>query len=378
MTFSAFIKANIAPIVQEWETFARTLLSPGKVMSGLALRDHCEEILLAVAHDMTLQHSIEERAALSRGDGAIPHGQQDTAAETHGTLRHLAGFDLVQLVSEFRALRASVMALWKRSQEGDLDAAIRTDQVSRFNEALDKALAESVESYGTNVDNSRDMFLAVLGHDLRGPLSGIEMALRLLAKPDLDDLVRRQTLLRIGRASKSMNGLITDLLDYTRTRLGAGIPIEAAPCDLGALCEEVLDAVIAMHPECRFELKMTGDLNIEADAPRIHQVLSNLLGNAVQYGDRVAPILTTVTGNAETVLLAVRNSGEPIPEDAIHTVFEPLVQVPQAVDASFRSKTSLGLGLFIVREIVLGHRGTIRLKSDAEFGTEFRIELPRS
>jgi signal transduction histidine kinase len=99
-----------------------------------------------------------------------------------------------------------------------------------------KALAQSVQRYSSEVAASRDMFLAVLGHDLRAPLSGINMSVMLLAKPGLSDAARLQTAARIKRASRNMNRLITDLLEYTRSRLGAGIPIDPAECDLGPVC----------------------------------------------------------------------------------------------------------------------------------------------
>ena len=104
-------------------------------------------------------------------------GAPETAAATHGALRQLAGFDLLQLVGEFRAMRASVLALWRRRQ-GDDQATRAIEEIARFNEGIDQALAESVERYSAGVEASRDMFLAVLGHDLRGPLSGIGQASR--------------------------------------------------------------------------------------------------------------------------------------------------------------------------------------------------------
>ena len=376
MRFSAFINDNLAAIEAEWESFARTMIV-STPMSGPALRDHCREILLAIAVEMETAQTDEEQSAKSKEMMQLA-GAPGNAATVHGSLRQLAGFDLMQLVGEFRAMRASVLALWNRTEAaGAKKPAL--EEFTRFNEALDKALAESVESYSSDVAASRDMFLAVLGHDLRSPLSVIDMSAKLLGKPELPQPAREQTVMRIRRASKEMNRLITDLLEYTRTRLGSGIPIQRSACDLGALCEEAVDGMRASDPQQPFELHLSGDLKVQADAPRLQQILSNLLHNAVQHGSRRAPVSLSAFGEEEAVLLKIANAGKPIPPDALQAIFEPLVQVKgPASEPSRRSGSSLGLGRFIVRQIVLGHEGTITVESSAEAGTVFTIRLPRS
>ncbi len=376
MKFSTFIRDNLDAIVADWEAFARTLPS-AQTMSTLALRDHSREILLAIASGMDEPHTKPQRAARSR-DITPAEGSATTAAAEHGALRQNAGFDLVQLFAEFRAMRASVLAFWHKS-DGAGGGHSSVDEVNRFNEGLDQALAESIERYSSEVGASRDMFLAVLGHDLRGPLAGIDMSTLLLTKPGLSEAARLQGAQRIKRASREMNRLITDLLEYTRTRLGAGIPIARALCDLGPVCEESLESIRVGCPEQEFVHRMSGDLTIEADAPRLQQALSNLLNNAVQHGDRESPVQFSAEGDADAVVIKVANAGAAIPADALQSIFEPLVQAPSAgALAHERSKTSLGLGLFIVREIVLGHGGTIAVESSAERGTVFTIRLPRT
>ncbi|MDQ6639177.1 MAG: sensor histidine kinase [Pseudomonadota bacterium] len=376
MRLSAFIVADVDAIVDEWERFARTLLPVGKTMTVLALRDHCRDMLLSIANDMETPETAAERSVRAQGGGR-PSAPLERAAEEHGALRQLAGFDLVQLVAEFRALRASVLTRWHHG-EGAGTATPAIEEIMRFNEGIDDALAESVERYSRELAASRDMFLAMLGHDLRGPLSGIDMSTLLLGKPDLPEELRHKALIRIKRASGEMNRLVTDLLEYTRTRLGRGIPIERSDCDLGPLCEEALEAIRAGHPEQHFLAELSGDLSIEADAPRIQQVLANLLNNAVQHGDRSVPVLLSAEGEEGAIVLKVANAGQPIRADALSAIFEPLVQAPsEGADSHQRSRTSLGLGLFIVREIVLGHGGTIDVESSAGSGTVFTIRLPR-
>jgi len=374
MKFSAFIRENLDAIVSAWEAFSRTLPA-AQSMSGLALRDHCREILSSIADDMDTAQTRQEQSTKSM-DMEPPGGTSDSAAESHGTLRHLAGFDLIQLVAEFRAMRASVLSLWQRSPESSA-AGVGIEEITRFNEGIDQALAESVERYSSNLAASRDMFLGVLGHDLRGPLSSIAMSNKLLAHAELPPGERRKASERTDRAIKEMNRLIVDLLDYTSSRLGAGIPIEPCPCDIGSVCQDALDAAQATHPEQSFELRRSGDLRAEADAAKLGQALGNLLMNAVQHGDRRHSIWLSATGESSFIVLKVCNQGVPIPIEALPRIFEPLTRWAGPEEPEDRSQTSMGLGLFIVREIVNGHLGDISVESSPEAGTVFSIRLPR-
>jgi signal transduction histidine kinase len=377
MKLHAFIQDNLDAIVDEWETFASTILPAANTMSDLALRDHAREILVAIVKDMQASQTELERRTRSRQAPFAPSAAQ-TMAAAHGALRHAAGFDLGQVVSEFRALRSSVFLLWRRTNTASATAPA-IEEVERFNEAVDQALGESVQRYSIDVAASRDMFLAVLGHDLRSPLQGIETASEVLAMGDLSESVRRQTAIRVRRASKIMSALITDLLEFTRSRLGRGIPIERAECDLRQACDEALDAVKTSDPGREFIQDVCGDLHIWADSSRLRQVLSNLLNNAIQHGDKCTPITLRARGEEEAITLAIVNFGKPIPPESLRVIFDPLVQVPTTTsDLNRRPKTSFGLGLFIAREIVLGHHGTISVESSSDEGTVFSIRLPRT
>jgi signal transduction histidine kinase len=181
MKLSDFIVENIEEITAEWEEFAKSLLPSGEVMTSLALRDHATQILRAIAVDIASNQTQLEQAYKSKGFVPIAPGIQ-TAAMTHGALRHLAGFDLRQLAAEFRALRASVLRLWLK-RGGDGESAFY--EMTRFNESIDQALAESIANYSDSVSHSRDTFLAILGHDLRSPLSTISNSGLYLASPGL-------------------------------------------------------------------------------------------------------------------------------------------------------------------------------------------------
>ena len=145
------------------------------------------------------------------------------------------------------------------------------------------------------------------------------------------------------------------------------------------MCEASLEDIRAGNPEQQFVQRMSGDLTLQADAARMQQALSNLLSNAVQHGSRLSPVTLTADSEADAIVLTVSNSGDPIPADALQAIFEPLVQAPNASsEAHERSRTSLGLGLFIVREIVLAHGGSIAVESSIAARTVFTIRLPRA
>ncbi len=369
MQLSEFIERNVETIVTEWEAFARETIGPAKTMSRLALRDHAAQILRAIATDLRTPQTETERHNKSRGLSAP--GARETSAETHGVLRQLVGFDLVQLAAEYRAMRATVLRLWKMQSKTMSVNAI--EDVARFNEAVDQALAESIASYSDRLANSRDTFLAVLGHDLRSPLSAVTSALHLLGKPQLEGEKRDQILQMAKRSALSMAQMITDLLEYTRTRLGRGIEIVTGDGDIAALCREVFEEVETAHPDRSFTAHIAPSLTARFDAPRMRQVLSNLLNNAIQYGDPASPIVLTLAQEGDDTMFAVRNFGKPISPDALQVIFDPLVQITTADNDQTRLGTSLGLGLYIVHEIVTGHGGAISVSSSEAEGTEFKV-----
>lgn len=377
MDLSAFIHDNPDAIVDEWGALARALLPAATTMSDFALRSHGREILIAIVKDMQTSRNEVERSTRSGPVGLAPAASQ-TVAATRGALRHAAGFDLARVVSEFRAMRASVLALWRRS-ESTSGKTPAIEDIARFNEAIDQALGESVARHSHDVAASHDVFLAVLAHDLRSPLEAIELTSYVLVMPALSDAARVRAGMRVRRASRMMSRLITDLLEFTRSRLGRGIQIERTPCDLGQVCVEVLHAVKASYPEQEFVQRMSGDLHIRVDRSRLQQVLSNLLNNAIQHGDGRTPVSLSASGAEDAIVLTIANSGNPIRPDALKVIFEPPTQAPTATfDSNGRPKTGLGLGLFIAREIVLGHHGTIDVQSSADAGTTFTIRLPRA
>jgi signal transduction histidine kinase len=372
MKLSHFINSNTEQILKAWELFARTRVPAATGMSDLALRDHAAQILAAAARDIDTEQSEGEQEEKSKGN-APEH--PNSAASVHGTLRHGSGFTLVQLVAEFRALRATVIRLWQ-AQVTHFNAETTNDMV-RFNESIDQALAESTETFSIRTTRTRETFLGILGHDLRAPLATMSMAgdYLVLAGP------RAERSAEIGaqlqRVSVHMSGMVNDLLEYSRTQLGDGIPIVRMPADLENICVAALHDARAAHPDCLFEFVASGDLSGLVDGPRLQQVVTNLLANAAQYGAKGEPIKLLVKGAEDTLVVQVENRGPPIPAGSLQAIFSPMVQLAAEGQQSGRPLTSLGLGLFIAREITEAHGGKITARSNEGLGTVFTVEIPR-
>jgi signal transduction histidine kinase/CRP-like cAMP-binding protein len=369
LPLSAFIHQHMDEIVAEWDAFARTLLPAAATMSSFALRDHAKPILEAIAQE------IQRDPAVAQAPAAL---LEMTAATAHGALRHLSGFNLLQLGSEFRALRASVVKLWRSHLSKEHHGAL--DDLARFNQSVDQALAESIASYADELGRSRDTFLAILGHDLRSPLSAVSMSGDYLSRTAM--LAGKQEVLaiaRIQRAAEKMDAMVKDLLEYTRTRLGRGIPISRRACDIGRLCEAAIEEMRSGHPGRAFRFGVSGELRGSFDSARLEQVFANLLNNAVQHGAQDSPVILEAEGGREAISVRVKNYGPAVPADALQVMFNPLVQVPaQAPGPEEPRSTSLGLGLFIARHIILGHGGTLEVESSDKGGTVFTARLPRT
>ena len=386
MRLPDFILSNIEPILVEWEEFARSI-SAGANLDSLALRDHAEEILVATARDMRSEQSATQRSAKSRGRGqpgggaggaGAGAGHASTlngASETHAIGRRGSGFDLLEVVSEYRALRASVLRLWRES--GPPPHECDVDDLMRFDESIDQSITKAVGSYTKRVEQSRDLFLAILSHDLRNPLNSISMSAALLPTVGQPEAEAVAFASQIGTDAQVMGRMISDLLDYTRTRLGAGMPVSRTRMDLGGLGRELIQEFRNAHPTRAIHLRSDGDLTGDWDPDRLRQAVSNLLGNAVQHGAESVPVELRLRGEPSDVVAVVHNGGPPIPPGELMKIFDPLVRGSSAEHPRKNRPGSIGLGLYIAREVARSHGGTIDVTSSAEDGTAFTIRLPR-
>ena len=370
MKLPDFIRDNLETILQEWETFASTLLPAAASMSTAALRDHARQILLAIAADMQTHQDKRQQKEKSLGHGGDEPGASDSAATIHGGLRQEVGFDLVQLVAEYRALRASVLRLWVR--EGIARESDDFDEMVRFNESIDQAIAESVSSYSSELAKARDTFTAVLGHDLRSPLGAILMSAHNAASYNVPEPAMHAIEV-VQRSAKAMQVMIRDLLDFAGTRLGREMPIRPEESNLVETCRAALDELMAAHPRRTFDFSFDGDLRGHFDPTRIGQALSNLLNNAINHGDSAHPVSMRASAEGPDLVVDVTNKGKTIPPDALQCIMDPMARVHLPGSAG---SSGLSLGLYIAQQVAKAHGGSITASSQDQ-RTRFSLRIPR-
>src|SRR4051794_32848705 len=226
MRLADFILANIEPVLAEWEAFARSVWPAAAAATDpRQLRDHAADILRATAWDMKSAQSATQQSDKSKGggDAGVDSARVDGASDVHAVGRVQSGFDLLAVVAEYRALRASVIRLWRASRP-DPDSRDLED-LTRFNESIDQSLTEAVRSYTERVDQSRKMFLAILGHDLRNPLNSMMMSSQVLQGMGQLDAESLAMAGQISASAMAMGKMINDLLDFTGIGLGAAMPV---------------------------------------------------------------------------------------------------------------------------------------------------------
>jgi sigma-B regulation protein RsbU (phosphoserine phosphatase) len=222
-------------------------------------------------------------------------------------------------------------------------------------------------------ESFEQQLVGIVSHDLRNPLNAILVSADLLLRKEGLDERTVKSMSRIRSAGQRAARMIRDLLDFTQARLGGSIPITRSPADLASVCGHVIEEVALAWPERRIVPSLPARLDAYVDADRIAQVLTNLLSNALQYspaGTDVTAALHEVDGLA---VLDIHNHGTPIPEGFLPRLFEPLQRATVAHD---RSSRSIGLGLYIVKQLVRAHSGLIEVVSTVEAGTTFTVRLP--
>lgn len=376
MPLALFIHENTKQIIGEWESFARNLIPSANDMTPLALRDHINELLTFIINDMESPQSKSEQILKSHGEGAQKNEHKPSAAETHAALRLAGGFDLDQMVSEYRALRASVIKLWKADKK-EADIKDLAD-LTRFNEAIDQVLTESISHYAKKLGDSRNLFLGILSHDLRNPLGAVLMSAELI--PKIGSLNERQNVLisQIVDSGLRIKEIVSHLLDITYARFGSGLPVVTSHMDMGFVGRQLVDEARATHPDRNFLLEVSGETEGDWDKARIGQVFSNLIGNAIQYSFKDSSINVVIKGDPKEVVLSVHNDGRPIPADQLGRIFDSLIRVTaENEEYKIGETTNLGLGLFITNEIISAHGGKLDVASSERGGTTFTARFPR-
>ena len=216
-----------------------------------------------------------------------------------------------------------------------------------------------------------EQMIGIVSHDLRNPLSAIQMSAYLLERGELT-ANQRTVLGRIHNSTGRAQRLIADLLDFTLARIGAGLTLTRTQVHLHQLVSDSVDELAVAFPGRRIEHSRVGAGECVADADRLIQLIGNLVGNAVAYGAPDRPVLVTSTVGPEAIEISVHNEGQPIPASLQATLFEPMIR-----GANGNGNRGVGLGLFIVREIARAHEGSVSVQSTAQQGTAFSVRLPQ-
>lgn len=215
----------------------------------------------------------------------------------------------------------------------------------------------------------RDQFIAILGHDLRNPLGAITSSAQLMLKMPLDDRLSKLARI-IKNSSYRINGLIENVLDFARGRLGEGITLDTQQEYLAEPLAQVITELQTSWPECQINFEAHLDMPVNCDARRISQLFSNLLGNALTHGDKSAPIGVVADSRNGMFTLSVTNGGAKIPDAALNQLFQPFSRGKVKKD-----QQGLGLGLYIASQIAFAHGGTLTVDSTDDY-TAFSFKLP--
>jgi len=370
MRLADFIEQNAREILDDAVAFAETQAPDTVEFSAKQLRNHLPQILQAVIDDLRSPQTDSQQLAKSHGLAPLKPGPE-SAASYHGRTRAIAGFGLNQMVAEYRALRASALRRWASDQQL---ATASIDDILRFNEAIDQAVAESLAQFSAEVESWRQIFLAALGHDLRGPLAAVMFSADTLASGLQDPALAKQAE-RIINGSMRMNKLLDDLLAYSRSKLGDGMAIHPVDCDLARSLGEEVELLRAALPHVPITYEVEGDARGCFDASSLREAVHNLTTNAAKYGEHGTDVRISLEGLVDQIMITVSNTGAELPDEAFNSLFDPLRRGSH--NASQGEHASLGLGLFLVREICHAHRGTVHGRW-RDGRTSFVITLPKN
>jgi signal transduction histidine kinase len=389
MRLPDFIAANVEPILAEWEVFARKIwpnTPEDIVIDPATLRDDAEDILRATLSDMRADQTATQQSEKSKGAGvAGTSGDRvNKASEKHGAGRVGSGFELSAVVAEYRALRASVLRLWRESgPQADLNDIY---DVTRFNECIDQSLTESVRAYTEQIrqdrqamlgyeqaarkdaesaNRAKDMFLATLSHELRTPLNAIVGWITILRMGGHGEANLAEGLDVIERNTKAQVQLIEDVLDVSRIVSGK-LRLDIRECDLIDAINAGIDVIRPTAEARGISLDVQLDpaaRHASCDAARIQQVVWNLLTNALKFTPKRGTVRVGLVRERSTLRIMVSDNGQGISPELLPHIFE---RFRQADSTTRRTFGGLGLGLSIVKHLTEMHGGTVEANSEGE------------
>lgn len=361
MRLADFLDAEREQVLLAAATFAKTLPTLTDA-DDKELRDHFSQCLDVIASDLRNKQSRRESIAKSEGQGPQSKG---TAAEEHGKARANSGLTSSQLLSEYRALRSSVLRLWMEQYQPSDDSL---DDVMRFNEAIDQTIAESLVQYEHQVEQWRHIFLGVIGHDLRTPLHAISLTsdfLRLKAPAGLKKQVDV-----LAKSVRRVGAMLDSLLDFSNSQIGSDMNLSVTKADLAKEIAEEVVIMSAAFPDAQIMLKAGQHTSGDFDVSRVREAVTNLVSNAVQHGNSKW-VEIAVQNDEKHFHVTVRNGGH-IAEAQRTGLFQPM---KSGGDYKTGHRTNLGLGLFICKQIVSAHKGEIHVTSN-DGVVEFTMSFP--
>lgn len=286
-------------------------------------------------------------------------------ALAHGNERaKMTNYSLAEVIHEYQILREILMQFLR--DETQLSAR----EWNIVHRSIDEAIAEAASAFVQVQQGFRDLFMAALSHDFRGPLSNAMNYVDLIrrdAEPGQHGHFAGRALFNLKRLDR----MIMDLLDATRANAGARIPLHLEQAEAGALAREVIGDLVLRAGD-RFKLEVKEPVHGWWDPDRLKQALNNLLENAVKYGREGSVITCRVGGLEGRLFLSVHNLGEPIPPQMIPVLFQPF---RRSLAAEKSSKAGWGLGLVMVQAIAEAHGGSVGVESSATDGTVFTLDV---
>ncbi|HVF16951.1 MAG TPA: HAMP domain-containing sensor histidine kinase, partial [Steroidobacteraceae bacterium] len=232
--------------------------------------------------------------------------------------------------------------------------------------------------FAGQLDRSRELFMGILGHDLRTPLHVIQTSAEVLLRAHVNAEQQRRLGTYVRDGANQITLMLADLLDTVRTQLGGSLPLQLRELDISDVCKTVIEQFRVLHPQRELQCNAAAGLCGRWDEMRVSQLLTNLLRNAIQHGAADSAITLTAELQNESVVISVHNRGEPIPPELMVNIFEPLRRgnAQQGMDNQSMDSFSMGLGLYIASTIAQAHQGSLKVESSRELGTTFTSCLP--
>jgi signal transduction histidine kinase len=341
---------------------------------------------VAPIHDIPLAVALRERRGLFLPDRSTPErddsalavaaacGLPDRTAESVAALPLAAGPHLLGVVGIAYAAPRPFDEEERAFLEAFTHQCAQALDRARLYEAERAARLEAqrAEEAARRAVELQERLVGVVGHDLRTPLAAIRMATGLLFRRGGLNEEQARTLARLGASAARMTSIIRDLLDFTRVRKEGAIPVQLRAIDLAELARRAVVELSSVHPEREILLELPDLAPGEGDPERLTQVVSNLVGNALQHSPPRAGVHVLVEAKRDALVVEVHNDGPPIRPELLPEIFEPFRRGARGADPS----DSIGLGLFIVRELVRAHGGTVEVRSSQREGTTFTVRLP--